>query len=114
MSDWSSLGIVAALLIGYVVGDSGRDDDVNAASAEAAQAQQEADAAKKQAAAAEQALKDDQAQDEEAVQGSARAWRTSAPRSSSRYAGRPGGQDAVDQAANDISAASTSSVPTPP
>ncbi len=54
-------GIVAALAVGYAVGGNSRDDDASSAETQAAQAD-------KSAAASEQALKDDQAQDEQAVQ----------------------------------------------
>ena len=54
-------GIVAALAVGYAVGGNSRDDDVSSAETQAAQAD-------KSAAASEQALKDDQAQDKQAVE----------------------------------------------
>ena len=97
------LGLVAAGLIGYVIGDSGSDDDVKSASAEASQAQKDADAAKKQAAAAEQALKDDQAKDEQAVQGINKGIEDLGNAIQQEDAkDDQAAQDAVDQAANDI------------
>ena len=97
------LGLVAAGLIGYVIGDSGSDDDVKSASAEASQAQKDADAAKKQAAAAEQALKDDQAKDEQAVQGINQGIEDLGNAIQQEDAkDDQAAQDAVDQAANDI------------
>jgi uncharacterized protein HemX len=61
------LGIVAALAVGYVVGGNSRDDNVESAQAQAAQADKDAASANEDAAAAEQALEEDQAQDEQAV-----------------------------------------------
>jgi len=55
------VGLIAALAVGYAIGGDSRDDDVSSAEAQAAQAD-------KSAAASEQALKEDQAQDEQAVQ----------------------------------------------
>ena len=61
LSAWSWSGVVAALAVGYAVGGNSRDDDVSSAETQAAQAD-------KSAAASEQALKDDQAQDKQAVE----------------------------------------------
>jgi hypothetical protein len=60
-------GLAAALLLGYTLGGNNRDDDVKSAEAQAAKADKDAASANNDADDAEAALKEDQAQDEQAV-----------------------------------------------
>lgn len=96
-------GLAAALLVGYAIGGNSRDDDVNSAEAQAAQANKDADSANKDAAAAKQTLEQDQAQDEQAVRNVSQGLEdlgNAVERENAKD--DQAAQDAVDKAANDI------------
>ena len=106
-------GLVAALLVGYAIGGNSRDDDVNSAEAQAAQANEDAGSAKQDAAAAEQALDQDQAQDEQAVEAISQGLEDLGNAVEQEDAkDDQAAQDAVDQAANDIQGGLARQVPT--
>ena len=89
-------GLAGALLVGYAIGGSSRDDDVSSAEAQAAQAN-------KDAADSKQALEQDQAQDEEAVRKVSQGLEDLGNAVEQEEAkDDQAAQDAVDEAANDI------------
>jgi hypothetical protein len=90
------VGLVAAVLVGYVIGVNGRDDDVKSAEAQAAQAN-------KAAAESKQALEEDQAQDKQAVEGISQGLEDLGNAIQQEDAkDDQAAQDAVDKASNDI------------
>jgi hypothetical protein len=96
-------GLAGALLVGYAIGGSSRDDDLSSAEAQAAQANKAADSANEDAAASKEALEQDQAQDEEAVRKVSQGLEDLGNAVQQEEAkDDQAANDAVDQAANDI------------